>query len=298
MGNGSLHIYINIDNRMESCKLNFGKNQQKVVLVVLLTVSIISLSSFSNYASAAGGISLTASAEGRPSMIEISGETTRTSDITITVTAPNRNVVSIDQITPTADGTYAAKVNVGGLLWSQDGFYRITAQQGSGGIFKVDVEVEIKGGKVITPYAFKSSLEDGRVAALEPERGLTLFADAVAGSTTITANGHTTSFNDITLTVKTPNGNVVSVAQILPDINGNFEKKITTGGPLWKQDGFYTITAQQGEGGQFKSTVQVEIVDGRVIPEFGAIAALILAVAIISIIAVSARSRLSIMPKY
>ncbi|RDJ31634.1 MAG: PEFG-CTERM sorting domain-containing protein [Crenarchaeota archaeon] len=282
---------------MESCKLNFGKNHQKAVLVVLLTVSIISVSSFS-FASAAGGISLTASAEGRPSQIDISGETTRTSDITITVTAPNRNVVSIAQITPTADGTYAAKINTGGLLWSQDGFYKITAQQGTGGIFKVALEVEVKGGKVITPYAFISSLEDGRVAALEPERGLTLFADAIEGSTTITANGHTTSFNDITLTVKAPNGNVVSIAQILPDINGNFEKKITTGGPLWKQDGFYKITAQQGEGGQFKSTVEVEIIDGRVIPEFGAIAALILAVAIISIIAVSARSRLSIMPKY
>jgi predicted secreted protein with PEFG-CTERM motif len=35
-----------------------------------------------------------------------------------------------------------------------------------------------------------------------------------------------------------------------------------------------------------------------VIPEFGAIAALILAVAIISIIAVSAKTRLSIMPKF
>jgi len=35
-----------------------------------------------------------------------------------------------------------------------------------------------------------------------------------------------------------------------------------------------------------------------VVPEFGAIAALILAVAIISIIAVSAKSKLNIMPRY
>jgi predicted secreted protein with PEFG-CTERM motif len=35
-----------------------------------------------------------------------------------------------------------------------------------------------------------------------------------------------------------------------------------------------------------------------VIPEFGTIAVMILAVAIISIIAVSAKSRLSIMPRY
>ena len=43
---------------------------------------------------------------------------------------------------------------------------------------------------------------------------------------------------------------------------------------------------------------EIEIIGTMVVPEFGAIAALILAVAIISIIAVSTRSRLSIMPKY
>jgi len=43
---------------------------------------------------------------------------------------------------------------------------------------------------------------------------------------------------------------------------------------------------------------KIEIIGTHVIPEFGAIAALILAVAIISIIAVSAKSRLSIMPRY
>ena len=45
-------------------------------------------------------------------------------------------------------------------------------------------------------------------------------------------------------------------------------------------------------------TEQIEIIGTFVIPEFGAIAAMILAVAIISIIVVSARSRLSIMPRY
>jgi predicted secreted protein with PEFG-CTERM motif len=42
----------------------------------------------------------------------------------------------------------------------------------------------------------------------------------------------------------------------------------------------------------------VEIVGTFAVPEFGTMAAIILAVAIVSIIAVSARSRLSILPKY
>ena len=48
----------------------------------------------------------------------------------------------------------------------------------------------------------------------------------------------------------------------------------------------------------FAGTEKIEIIGTFVVPEFGAIAALILAVAIISIIAVSAKSRLSIMPRY
>ena len=43
---------------------------------------------------------------------------------------------------------------------------------------------------------------------------------------------------------------------------------------------------------------EIEIIGTYVIPEFGTIAAMILAVAIISIIAISAKSRLSIIPRY
>ena len=43
---------------------------------------------------------------------------------------------------------------------------------------------------------------------------------------------------------------------------------------------------------------QIDIIGTQIVPEFGAIAALVLAVAIISIIAVSAKTRLRLMPKY
>ena len=43
---------------------------------------------------------------------------------------------------------------------------------------------------------------------------------------------------------------------------------------------------------------EIEIIGTFVVPEFGTIAAMILAVAIVSIIAISAKSRLSIMPRY
>ena len=73
---------------------------------------------------------------------------------------------------------------------------------------------------------------------------------------------------------------------------------IETGGALWSQDGMYTISAQQGDASNYKTSADVEIVDGHVIPEFGVIAAMILAVAIVSIIVVTAKTRLSIVPRY
>ena len=45
------------------------------------------------------------------------------------------------------------------------------------------------------------------------------------------------------------------------------------------------------------TTTDIEIVGTHVVPEFGTIAMIVLAVAIVSIIAVSAKSRLSIMPR-
>ena len=54
-----------------------------------------------------------------------------------------------------------------------------------------------------------------------------------------------------------------------------------------------TITVEFAEG-----TEEIELIGTWVIPEFGTIAAMILAVAIISVIAISAKSKLSIIPRY
>jgi predicted secreted protein with PEFG-CTERM motif len=66
---------------------------------------------------------------------------------------------------------------------------------------------------------------------------------------------------------------------------GDFEEIITS------TDRTLTINFLAG-------TEQIEIIGTFVIPEFGTIAAMILAVAIISIIAISSKSRLSIVPRY
>ncbi len=129
--------------------------------------------------------------------------------------------------------------------------------------------------------------------------GLEISAEALEGSDTITITGSAvTRDTDITFSIHSPSGNLVSVEQITPSKNGQFSVEIKTGGPLWTEDGVYTVTANQGIASEFEDSVEVEIIEGRVIPEFGTIAAMILVVSIISIIAITAKSRLSVMPRF
>lgn len=132
-----------------------------------------------------------------------------------------------------------------------------------------------------------------------PVSGIVMSADAINGSDVITITGNT-SFRgtDITLIVNSPVGNLVTIAQVTPGIYGDFEIEIKAGGPMWKEDGMYTITANQGASSEHKESIQVEIKDGVVVPEFGVIVSLVLTISIISIIVVSAKSKLAILPRY
>ena len=126
---------------------------------------------------------------------------------------------------------------------------------------------------------------------------LEIEADAIEGSTTITITGQASSSGAVVIQVIAPNGNIVSVDQVNPDSDGSFSSTIGVGGPMWKQDGVYSISAQQGSAAINKSTVEVEIAGGAVVPEFGTIASLVLVVAITSIVILSAKGRLSFTPR-
>jgi len=177
----------------------------------------------------------------------------------------------------------------------------VTAQHGENTLYTMSLPVKIIGGKTLETNVsddFMVNIVYTGNIVFEKE-GLNIEVDAPLGGTTIGVIGNTDRINlDVTIQVFAPNGNFIAAEQVTPDANGNFMTEFNVGGNQWKQDGFYTITAQQGISNILKDSEQVEIVDGAVIPEFGAIAALILAVAIISIIAVSAKTRLSLIPRY
>jgi len=259
------------------------------ISMVFLAVTILSVSALGQNAYAA--MSLSVDADYDNGNISVSGDTDRTGDVTIKVTAENGNLVSVDQVTPSG-GTYSSTIKV-----SLDGTYTVSAQQGTVSAYMLSVAVSSSEPSGTSSTGSTSSTSTVVTATAATTSGLSITAGGVEGSTTIDVSGTTDRGDDITLKVIAPNGNVITTDQITPS-GGSFATTIETGGSLWGQDGMYTISAQQGDASNYKTSAEVEVVDGHVIPEFGVIAAMILAVAIVSIIVVTAKTKLSIVPRY
>jgi len=288
-------------------RMNFKRSTTSMA-IALMAVSLISMTSIQQDAFAQSqGMSIMATADKGSDTITVTGETVSDiTDVTFRITSPSgNNVVSIDQISPDADGKFVKEFKVG-PTWNEDGFYEITAMQsiGNNSLYTLNVLVEVANGMTERTSVTESNLETGIFTPNEThvatDTGIMLDAIVIEnGSTMFEVTGNTDRVSqDITLTVTAPNENVVAIDQISPMPDGEFSAEIAVGGSLWKQDGFYTVTVQQFDDPKYTASTEVDILDGVVIPEFGTIAAMILAVAIISIIAVSAKSRLSIIPRY
>jgi len=262
--------------------------------IVFLALTIMSVSAIGQNAYAAGGgMSLSADCSG--SSCNISGTTDRNDqDVTVVVSSSN-GIHIVDQLSA-SDGSFSTTINVSNL---DDGTYKIAANQGASGKYSLNVSVDVSGGSSDSSTSVSNQIASAAAdeTTTAAAGGLSLSAGGVEGSTTIDVSGTTDRNGDITLKVTAPNGNVVSVSQISPS-GGSFMTTIETGGALWSQDGMYTISAYQGAASTHQTSADVEIIDGHVIPEFGVIAAMILAVAIVSIIVVTAKTRLSLVPRY
>ena len=275
------------------------------IFAVLFAISMITAISSQNnaYAQLTPGLAATVTASDGSGQISIDGYTGSANNaVTVTVVAPNGNIVDIAQVSADDSGGFSTEIATGGLQWNQDGTYTIKIQAGQGGaIYTADFDVEISGGTTTDTSLSFDNTDAGQPlldVPTEESVGLSISADAVQGSTTITITGSSTSTSEpVLIKVISPLGTIVSIDQINVNSDGTFTSMISTEGSLWSQDGVYTIDASQGTSSIFKSSVEVDIADGAVIPEFGTIVSLVLVVAIASIIVLSAKSRLSLTPR-
>ena len=262
--------------------------------IVFLAVAMISVSALSQNAYAASGLSI--SADGSGDTIAISGNSDR-NDLDVTIVLSNSMGIHGVAQSSVSGGSFSASFNVSNL---SDGSYTIAANQGDSSKYSLSVDVDVSDGSsdssvsATTITAADVTIEEVGSPNIY---GLTITADAIEGATTIDVSGSTDRNGEIALTVSAPNGNIVSIDQVTPS-GGSYMTTISVGGALWSQDGMYTIEAQQGDATLYKTSTQVDIKDGHVVPEFGTIAIMILVVAIVSIIALSAKTKLSLVPRY
>jgi len=226
--------------------------------------------------------------------------------VSVIVKAPNGNLVSIAQVTVGADKKFSTEVTAGGALMKSVGVYTVTVQYGSesrsatatfefGGSSTVtpptpvdttgitDTTVSIQGTNDVIGY----EITGGKILSIMPDLG----ENGEIISTSLIVNIDATEDGSLTLTIP----------RSILDAKMNGE-----------DDEFFILV--DGEEIDFDETTSstsrtltipfqagaevIDIIGTFVIPEFGTIAAMILAVAIVSIIAISAKSRLSIMPRY
>ena len=219
--------------------------------------------------------------------------------VTVKVTSPQGNVVSVEQIQIGNSKTFEAVFNTGGDLWKENGQYVIRAQYGAQNI-NDKVVVELAGGPGIMTTA---TCKAGELAVSSTSNSycIPVTADGVTiGKATISRS---TSSITMTVDAKTDGTITLSIPRSILDSqsNGGDSPFVILADDQESSDAYEVSSDSTTRTVQIvvpEGTSKVEIVGTFAVPEFGTMAAIILAVAIVSIIAVSARSRLSILPKY
>ena len=194
---------------------------------------------------------------------------------------PFNNVVAIDQIKVAGDGTYKTTLSTAGASWKYDGTYTIKVTYGNQNINNKAL-VSLTGGTSIG-----AGCSPGELAASGQCVPFTISGASVTSATFSSASKsliiNISSFNDGSLTVNPSMDAIRGIFMVLVD------------GEEWDD---VTINGNEVTVNFPAGTDEIEIIGTFAIPEFGTIAALILAVAIISIIVVSSRTRLNVLPKY
>lgn len=276
--------------------------QKGFILIALIVVSV-----GSGLAFAETEIQVSVSQEniGPFDSVIITGTITDVADykpVNILVVAPDGTVVYSPFVSIQGDGEFKRLLHPT-LPSFQTGTYTVTVSHEDTEITAQTQFTVIGNGNILGSRSMQGIADDLEVnpiqETLDERGGLTILAEAVNGSDTVIITGNTSlKRTDVTLIASSPSGNIVTIAQIIPDANGDFKIELKIGVPLWKQDGIYTITANQGKALEYRESVQVEIRDGVVVPEFGVVASLILVVSIIAVILVSTRSKLVLSPRY
>ena len=212
--------------------------------------------------------------------------------LTVVVTGPNGNLVTVDQFAPNSSGDYSMMIDTSSKFMKYDGIYKIKVQYDDNDII-VRTTIELVGG-----------LEFGSLSSHDEHdhEGIELF-DVTSELSFNASSGevHAIMANPFDSTLIITMHDVVDDGELSITLSDDVIEPFGDGGFFvlvngeenhdYEQDGNFVVIPYEA------GTSTIEIIGVSVVPEFGAIAGLVLAVAIISIIVLSAKTRLNIIPK-
>ena len=235
--------------------------------------------------------------------------------VTLRVFNSIKNLISVAQLSPSSDGSFTKTFLATGPLWKDAGNYTLIAQYGkytqsnatfhyNGGTGTTTITKAINatyslqsGGQIYNiPYIIKG----GTVSSMS----------ILASQYTLEIALNTNADGSITLTLPR---NMID-AKVPPPVNLDANLTGAKVNTSELEDSSFIVTVNGKQVTQFSETKnqnvriisipfhngdnKIDVVGTVIVPEFGPIAALVLAIAIISIIAVSAKTGLRFIPKY
>ena len=226
-------------------------------------------------------------------------------DVILQIVSPINNIVHLDQLEVDSDGNFSGNIETDfGGLWKNSGAYEIRA------FYWNDVRVDIQFDYGMTSVGMMQEKpldesvqteESTEIVGVEERGDLSL--DILGVNVNYTING----------------GKIISIIPDLDETSLIITMETTSDGELIITlpkdvidgiffvlvDGEETMYTEEGNDNYstliipfYNGTEEIEIIGTFVIPEFGTIVVLVLAIAIITIITITSKSRLSIMPKF
>lgn len=213
--------------------------------------------------------------------------------LTLELRSPVGNLIQTEQITVGTDKTFSVTLSATGVLWKEPGTYSVYVQYGSKDrsattTFQFSGSQVLSGPSTIpvdgTNYSITYTITNGKV--------LDIKADPPSKSLIVTIQ----TTGDGLLTITMPRAVIDDKKS-----DGTDDQFVVTNDGVQNSQINETATTVNDRtlAIPFKNgTSQIDIIGTFVIPEFGPIAALVLAVAIVSIIAISKKTGLRFPARY
>tara|TARA_B100000029_G_scaffold169547_1_gene165806 strand:- start:168 stop:974 length:807 start_codon:yes stop_codon:yes gene_type:complete len=210
-----------------------------------------------------------------------------------------KNLIQVSQVNVSQDGKFTDTFTAAGPQWKNEGQVTIKANYGSDTSTEMIIDFfKSTPGKFVSN--FEVNIPDAGTFDVEYTMKGGIISDMKLNQKNLSLVINISTNSDGNLNIKLPRNNIDSITNDGLDLDfivlmyeGNTAEPVQTDYKKISSDNDFRLIEIPIKNGDTK----IEVIGTYVVPEFGTIAAFILVVAISSIIVLSAKSRLSIMPR-